>query len=86
MTVILTPLSAQSEGLAVVQVRLARDADGFAAFKQAEDIFDPETAGRLQEWVYESGGLREADELYRNFRGRDPIIEPLLEGRGFTVD
>ena len=61
------------------------DADGFAAFKQAEDIFDPETAARLKKWVYESGGLREADELYRNFRGQDPSIEPLLEGRGFDV-
>ena len=62
------------------------DADGFAAFKQAEDIFDPETAARLKKWVYESGGLREADELYRNFRGQDPSIEPLLEGRGFAVE
>lgn len=61
------------------------DADGFAAFRQAEDIFDPETAARLKKWVYESGGLREADELYRNFRGQDPSIEPLLEGRGFDV-
>lgn len=61
------------------------DADGFAAFKQAENIFDPETAARLKKWVYESGGLLEADELYRNFRGQDPSIEPLLEGRGFDV-
>jgi peptidyl-dipeptidase Dcp len=29
--------------------------------------------------------LREADELYRNFRGQDPNIEPLLKGRGFDV-
>jgi peptidyl-dipeptidase Dcp len=62
------------------------DADGFAAFKQAENIFDPEVAARLKKWVYESGGLREADELYRNFRGQDPSIEPLLEGRGFAVE
>ncbi len=62
------------------------DADGFDAFRQAEDIFDPEIAARLQKWVYEAGGLREADELYRNFRGQDPSIEPLLEGRGFAVD
>ena len=41
------------------------DADGFAAFKQAEDIWDPELAGRLKRWVYEAGGL--CDELYRNF-------------------
>ncbi len=62
------------------------DADGFDAFRQAEDIFDPEIAARLKKWVYESGGLREADELYRNVRGQDPSIEPLLEGRGFAVD
>lgn len=62
------------------------DADGFAAFKQAENIWDPEIAGRLKKWVYESGGLKEADELYRNFRGQDPSIEPLLEGRGFAVE
>ena len=61
------------------------DADGFAAFKQTENIFDPKTAARLKKWVYESGGLLEADELYRNFRGQDPNIEPLLEGRGFDV-
>ena len=62
------------------------DADGFDAFKQAEDIFDPATAARLKKWVYEAGGLRPADELYRNFRGSDPSIEPLLEGRGFAVE
>jgi len=61
------------------------DADGFAAFKQAEDIFDPGTAARLKKWVYEAGASLEADELYRKFRGRDPSIEPLLEGRGFAV-
>ncbi len=61
------------------------DADGFNAFLEAEDIFDPETAGRLKKWIYEAGGLREADELYREFRGKDPSIEPLLEGRGFAT-
>ncbi|MEL7311270.1 MAG: M3 family metallopeptidase [Pseudomonadota bacterium] len=62
------------------------DSDGFAAFKEAEDIFDPATAARLKQWVYEAGGLMEADELYRRFRGRDPDIGPLLEGRGFASE
>ncbi|MEM8982759.1 MAG: M3 family metallopeptidase [Pseudomonadota bacterium] len=62
------------------------DADGFDAFLEAEDIFDTETAARLKKWVYQSGGLREADELYRLFRGRDPSIEPLLRGRGFLAE
>ncbi len=61
------------------------DADGFNAFVEAEDIFDQEVAGRLKKWVYEAGGLQEADALYRNFRGADPSIEPLLIGRGFET-
>jgi peptidyl-dipeptidase Dcp len=60
------------------------DADGFDAFKQSGDIFNPELAAKLKKWVYESGGLRETDELYRNFRGSDPGIEPLLRKRGFA--
>ena len=62
------------------------DADGFTAFEEAGDIWDPELAARLKKWVYESGGLRPADELFRNFRGSDPTIEPLLRIRGFETD
>ncbi len=62
------------------------DADGFTAFREAGDIWDPELAARLKRWVYESGGLRPADELYRNFRGSDPTIEPLLRIRGFDTN
>ena len=62
------------------------DADGFTAFKEKGDIWDPELAASLKKWVYESGGLRPADELYRLFRGSDPTIEPLLRIRGFETD
>jgi peptidyl-dipeptidase Dcp len=61
------------------------DADGYEAFLETGDIFDPELAAKLKKWVYESGGLRPADELYRNFRGSDPTIEPLLRIRGFET-
>ncbi|MCI5044918.1 MAG: M3 family metallopeptidase, partial [Aquisalinus sp.] len=60
------------------------DADGFDAFKETGDIFDPEVALRLRTHVYEAGAVEEADELYRKFRGKDPSIEPLLRNRGFT--
>ena len=60
------------------------DADGFTAFKEAGDIYDPELARRLKENVYQAGGLRDADVLYRQFRGADPSIEPLLEIRGLN--
>ena len=59
------------------------DADGFTAFKEAGDIYDPELAKRLKENVYEAGELEEAGELYRRFRGKDPSPEPLLRIRGF---
>lgn len=62
------------------------DADGFEAFKESGDIYNPEIAARLKKWVFEAGGLKPADQLYRNFRGSDPSIEPLLVGRGFDVD
>jgi peptidyl-dipeptidase Dcp len=60
------------------------DADGFTAFKETGNIYDPELAARLKENVYQAGGLRDADVLYREFRGKDPSIEPLLEIRGLN--
>ena len=60
------------------------DADGFTAFKEAGDIYDPQLARRLKENVYQAGGLRDAGALYRQFRGKDPSIDPLLEIRGLN--
>ncbi|MCL7983387.1 MAG: M3 family metallopeptidase, partial [marine benthic group bacterium] len=57
------------------------DADAFQAFKETS-LFDRETAGRFRREVLSQGGTRPGMELYRNFRGRDPSIEPLLERRG----
>jgi peptidyl-dipeptidase Dcp len=62
------------------------DSDGFDAFKETGDIYDPETAKRLKENVYQAGGREEADVLYRKFRGKDPTIEPLLRNRGLISD
>ena len=58
------------------------DADAFAAFEEAGDPFDPETAARLEKYILSSGGSQEADVLYTSFRGRMPGVEPLLKGRG----
>jgi peptidyl-dipeptidase Dcp len=57
------------------------DADGFAAFAEKGDPFDPETAARLEQ-VYSAGDTRDPMDLYRAFRGRDPRIAPLLAQRG----
>ena len=58
------------------------DADGFAAFKEAGDIFDPKTAERLKEFVYSAGYLREPADAYRAFRGRMPDPAALMKKRG----
>jgi peptidyl-dipeptidase Dcp len=61
------------------------DADGFKAFQEAHDPFDPATAHRLLKYVYASGGTRDFAAAYRAFRGRDPHVEALLEGRGLDA-
>ena len=61
------------------------DADGFKAFAEAHDPFDPATAHRLHKFIYSSGGTRDYATAYRAFRGRDPHIEALLEGRGLIT-
>jgi len=60
------------------------DADGFRAFEEAGDPFDPETAKRLYACVYSAGGRQEPAEAYRAFRGRDPVADALLEKRGLA--
>ncbi|MDB5536059.1 MAG: peptidase [Devosia sp.] len=61
------------------------DADGFGAFEDAGDPFDPATADRLFKFIYSAGGSRDYAEAYRLFRGRDPQIAALLTKRGFAA-
>ena len=58
------------------------DSDAFEAFKEAGDVFDPELSSKLRKEIYEKGSTEEAMDLFVNFRGRKPIIEPLLKVRG----
>ena len=60
------------------------DADGFAAFKEAGDIFDKDTAQRLHDYVYSAGNLREPAEAYRLFRGAMPKVDGVLAKRGLA--
>ncbi|HET7437338.1 MAG TPA: peptidyl-dipeptidase Dcp [Thermoanaerobaculia bacterium] len=41
---------------------------------------------RFRDMVLSRGGTEEAATLYRAFRGRDPIVEPLLIERGLKAD
>ncbi|MGB3454771.1 MAG: M3 family metallopeptidase [Litorimonas sp.] len=61
------------------------DNDGYAAFEEAGDPFDPELAKSLYENVFSAGNSRPAMDAYVAFRGREPIVEPLLTNRGLNV-
>lgn len=57
------------------------DADAFEAFKE-NGLFDPATATAFRKNVLERGGTEDPMVLYKNFRGADPDIKPLLKRRG----
>ena len=61
------------------------EADGFAAFTQVGDVFDPALAARLKA-IYSAGDTRDAMELYRAFRGREPRVAALLQQRALTAE
>jgi peptidyl-dipeptidase Dcp len=60
------------------------DADAFAAFEEAGDIFDRKTATKLKTHIYSAGGTRDGLEAYVAFRGRAPETEGLLRKRGLV--
>ena len=57
------------------------EADAFAVF-QEEGVMNKETARRYLEYILSKGGSVPADEMFRNFRGREPKIEPLQKREG----
>ncbi len=61
------------------------DADAFAAFKETGDIFNPEKAQDFLENILTKGGADEPMKLYRQFRGQEPDIEPLLKRKGLMT-
>ncbi len=61
------------------------DADGFEAFLETGDAFDPGLAAKLKTYIYGAGNRRPPDEAYAAFRGRAPRPEALLRKRGFAA-
>lgn len=59
------------------------DADAFSMFRE-RGIFDSETAISFRRTILEKGGSREPDQLFREFRGREPSVDPLIERSGFN--
>jgi peptidyl-dipeptidase Dcp len=61
------------------------DCDAFDAFVEAGDVFDPAVAARLHECILSAGNSVEPGAAFRAFRGRDPVVEPMLKDRGLLV-
>jgi peptidyl-dipeptidase Dcp len=57
------------------------DNDAFEAFRE-KGIFDRATAESFRRNILEKDGTMDAMQMYVNFRGREPQIEPLLKNRG----
>lgn len=57
------------------------DADAFAAFKESGELFNPELAAKFRTLLTRCGS-DEGMTVYRNFRGKDPSVDPLLKRRG----
>jgi peptidyl-dipeptidase Dcp len=60
------------------------DCDGYEAFVEAGNPFDTAVAARLRRFVYASGGTLDPAAAYRAFRGRDPVVGPMLASRGLA--
>ena len=58
------------------------DCDGYEAFVEAGSPFDAAVAARLRACIYASGNSREPGAAFRDFRGRDATVEPMLRDRG----
>jgi peptidyl-dipeptidase Dcp len=61
------------------------DADTWAAFEEAGNVWDSATARRFAEHLLSTGNETDRAEAYRQFRGRDPDVNALLRKRGFPT-
>ncbi len=57
------------------------DADAFDYFKQ-EGIFNQEIAKKFKDNILSKGGTEHPMKLYKQFRGKEPSVDPLLKRAG----
>nr|VFK41846.1 MAG: oligopeptidase A [Candidatus Kentron sp. SD]VFK47755.1 MAG: oligopeptidase A [Candidatus Kentron sp. SD] len=58
--------------------------DAFSKFEE-NGIFDRDTGALFQQTILEQGGARDAMDLFKEFRGRGPVIDALLRHSGIDV-
>jgi len=47
-------------------------------------VFDEDTAEKCRRLIYSAGNTEAPEELFRQFRGRDPDISFFLKNRGLS--
>ena len=60
------------------------DCDAFQAYVEKGNLFDQEVATKFRNYILTPGGIDDAMEMYKRFRGREPEVGPLLENRGLN--
>jgi peptidyl-dipeptidase Dcp len=60
------------------------DNDAFEAFRE-KGLFDHNTAISFRKNILEKNGTMDPMKMFINFRGREPVIEPLLNNRGLIL-
>jgi peptidyl-dipeptidase Dcp len=59
------------------------DNDAFQAFKE-KGLFDKATAKSFRDNILSKDGTMDPNQMFLNFRGRQPDITPLMRNRGFV--
>ena len=60
--------------------------DVWAAFEESGDVFNPKLARAMRDYLLAPLNSYDRGEAFRQFRGRDPRVEALLERRGFPTN
>lgn len=60
------------------------DADAFTWFQENGGMTRA-NGQRFRDMILSRGNTVDYDKMYRDFRGRDPMIEPMLENRGLKI-
>ena len=60
-------------------------ADTWAAFEEAGNVWDKDTAERFRSIILATGNETDRKDAYRKFRGSDPEVKYILKKRGFPL-
>lgn len=60
------------------------DSDAYEAYQETGDIYNKEIAGKFRQYILTPGGIDDAMDMYINFRGKEPGVQPLLKNRGLN--